>query len=67
MPTYEVIGVAGTRVVKASNEAEARHLAMVERWGDVSDKIVSRTNYRDPDGPLNPYRGDGLTVRKIRN
>jgi hypothetical protein len=65
LKTYEVTGPGGTRVVKAATEKEARHLAMVERWGDVSDRIVPRRRLGGPDGVYEPYLGRGLTVRKV--
>lgn len=47
---WTLTGNAGTRVVTAATEAEARHKAMVERWGP-------------PTGIYGPtYRGVGLEI-----
>ena len=64
MNVYEVEGPGGTRIVEAKDEADARHKAMVMRWGDVSDAVVPRGTR--PDGTMEPYCGYGLSVRIIR-
>lgn len=64
MPTYDVSGPGGTRRIIAPTEQEARHLAMVERWGDISDSIVPRS--RLPNGQLAPYAGYGLTLVQVK-
>lgn len=65
MKTYKVTGPAGERTVLASSEEEARHRAMVARWGDVSDNVVPRS--RDKDGRMKPYVGRGLSVRELES
>lgn len=69
MPKYHVSGAGGDRIVTAKDETEAKHLAMVERWGDVSDRVVPRAI--DPKtGKLQPYTDvtecPGLTVKQIK-
>jgi len=48
--TYTFRGPGGERTVEAKTEAEARHLAMLVRWGP-------------PDGIYaSPYEGKGLDL-----
>jgi len=64
MSMWEVIGPGGSRVVEARDEAEARHLAMVMRWGDVSDDVVPR--WDEKTKTMRPYCGYGLDVQIVR-
>lgn len=52
--TYTVSGVSGSRIIQAKNENEARHLAMLQKWGPPTGI------YSDP------YKGLGLTVTEIK-
>ena len=60
MPTFHLTGPGGERTVTARDEREARHLAMVRRYGDISDTVTPRK--RLPNGQLEPYKGLGLTI-----
>lgn len=64
MKKYICTGEAGfTTVVYAETEAEARHLAMCERWGDKPDGKVVLNNEDGPNGTFR-YYGWGLTVKE---
>ncbi len=62
MKSYTFTGPKGCTptTVLARNEAEARHLAMVKRWGPPGlsgDKIV----------PDMIYKGEGLDLVRVKN
>lgn len=60
MPTYTFKGAKPeTTVVFASDEKEARHLAMVARWGDKPDPNVGTLVV------LDRYSGYGLDLVKV--
>lgn len=70
MPTYRVTGIGdteATRIVEATNETEARHLAMVKRWGKGGP--IGRGTRGDPnDVPtigIPTYKGLGLDIEVI--
>lgn len=54
MQEYKFSGPGGSRVVVASNESEARHLAMVQRWGPPSGMYGRR------------YEGRGLILLETK-
>jgi hypothetical protein len=47
MPKFTFKGAGGERTVTAKTEAEARHKAMVERWGPPNGRPAKDTS---PDG-----------------
>jgi hypothetical protein len=64
MHTYQIIGPGGERIIQAADETEARHLAMLQRWGDCNDDVTPRP--KDKFTGLRPrYKGLGLTVHQL--
>jgi hypothetical protein len=52
----------GETTVMAFSEAEARHLAMVERWGPPTG--IWGSTWNPPKGVENPhYKGEGLSLK----
>lgn len=55
--TFDVQHLTGEIVrIKATDEAEARQLAMIKRWGLQPDLVT-------PDAP--DYKGRGLSVTEV--
>jgi hypothetical protein len=61
MPKFTFKGAGGERTVTAPNEAEARHLAMVERWGPPNGRPALDT------GPDGRYLSVGLDLASVED